>query len=182
MFKFNKYIIMAFILICGNAGIINAQDNQVNIDQIIDSSTEDADPAIEPVFIEPKPAPEGSITQLESEEGNTSPEQEKIIQDYSSNGNCQVTITNTNKRPDDVWRLSVDGKQVDIFEKGEERFWGLNLTPGRHEITVTGAFEPDTTGNYSIKFDKCNVIKGPPTENFNDCQMTVFTWFVNVDE
>lgn len=181
MFKYNKFIMMAFILILANAGVINAQEDQVNLNQIIDSSTQEADPAIEPVYVEPKPIPEGSIEQLDSEEDITSPQQEEIIQEYSKNGNCQVTITNTDKTPDDVWRLSVDGKQVDIFEKGEEHFWGLNLTPGRHEITVTGAFEPDTTGNYSIEFNKCKVIKGPPTENFNDCEMTVFTWFVNVD-
>lgn len=183
MFKHNKLIItFAFLLIGASFSFTYAQDNQANLDNIIDSSIEETDPAIEPDLTTPKPMPEGSIEQLESEEDSTSPQQEEIIKDYSQNGTCQVTITNTDERPDDVWRLTVDGKQVDVFRKGHERFWGLDLAPGKHEITVTGAFEPDTTGNYSIEFDKCKVLKGPPTDPFNGCEKTVFTWIVEVEE
>lgn len=183
MFKYNRLIItFAFLLIGASFTFTYAQDNQANIDTIINNSIEETDPAIEPVLTTPKPMPEGSLNQLESEEDSTSIEQEEIIKDYSQNGTCQVTITNTDERPTDVWRLTVDGKQIDVFRKGHERFWGLDLAPGKHEISVIKVFEPYGPGSYSINFEKCKVIEGPPTDPFNDCEKTVFTWIVEVEE
>lgn len=181
MLKYSKLLtIITLMLLISGISTVKA-DDAVNMNQLIESSTDEIDPAVEPVLNVKPQTPEGSIQELETEAEEISEEQEEIINADSGNGNCQVIITNTDKRPDDIWRLSVDGKQVDMMEKGEERFWGLNLTPGKHAVTVTGAFETDNTGNYSIEFLKCKVIEGPPTDGFNGNENSVYTWFVEVE-
>ena len=94
----------------------------------------------------------------------------------------QIAIYNTDKRPDDEWSVRVDDKFLGTYLKGKSKFWNVNLAPGKHKVSVRGVFAPDHSGNYSIWFNNCKVVKGPPQEQFNLSEEILYTWVIEVPE
>ena len=107
-------------------------------------------------------------------------ESNELIEPSDFKGNFQIVIYNTDDKPDDIWRVVVDQKELGTYLKGKLKWWDLILTPGNHEVIVEDAYAEDRTGNYSIWFGGVKKIKGPPVESFNASEQQNYIWTIEI--
>lgn len=99
-----------------------------------------------------------------------------VIDEGVTTGNCQIAIHDTGGDKDDQWELYVDNSSIGINTQGKTRFWDLNLSKGQHSVKAKGVNVPDGYGTYTIWFGTCSTNGGPPMQGDNLNNGVEFTW------
>jgi len=98
-------------------------------------------------------------------------------------GNVTITVLDNGGDKDDAFALYVDGKYIFTLyasPSSYSRSAALQLTPGRHTVTLVGVEAPEAVGTYEIRFQGATVVGGDPLEGEDLTPGVVKTFYIEV--